>query len=80
MSQNGKGSKRRPKNISTKQWDTNWTNIFHPKGIRVLVLALNEYGYIGRRITWDCYEIHIESSLDPLYLSPSEFSELKDTE
>jgi hypothetical protein len=43
--------------------------------VKVLVLALNEYGYIGRRITWDCYEIHIESSSEPLYLSPSEFSE-----
>ena len=75
MSQNGKGSKRRPKNISTKQWDTNWTRIFHSKGVKVLVLALNQYGYIGRRLSWDCYEIHIESLSEPLYLSPSEFSE-----
>ena len=72
---NGKGSKRRPKNISTKQWDTNWTRIFHSKGVKVLVLALNQYGYIGRRLSWDCYEIHIESLSEPLYLSPSEFSE-----
>lgn len=28
MSQNGKGSKRRPKSVDEKTWDNNWNNIF----------------------------------------------------
>lgn len=31
MSQNGKGSKRRPRNIDQKTWDKNWNRIFGKK-------------------------------------------------
>jgi len=31
MSQNGKGSKRRPKQIDQKTWDKNWDRIFGNK-------------------------------------------------
>lgn len=31
MSQNGKGSKRRPKTIDQKTWDKNWERIFGKK-------------------------------------------------
>lgn len=31
MSQNGKGSKRRPKSITQKEWDKNWFRIFGKK-------------------------------------------------
>lgn len=31
MSQNGKGSKRRPKTIDQKTWDKNWQQIFGKK-------------------------------------------------
>lgn len=35
MSQNGKGSKRRPKNIDQKTWDKNWNRIFKKKKKKV---------------------------------------------
>lgn len=28
MSENGKGSKRRPKSVDYKTWENNWNNIF----------------------------------------------------
>ena len=31
MSQNGKGSRQRPKSVSQKTWDKNWENIFGKK-------------------------------------------------
>jgi len=31
MSQNGKGSKPRPKSIDYKTWSNNWDKIFHTK-------------------------------------------------
>ena len=34
MSQNGKGSRPRPKNIDQKTWDNNWNRIFRkPKNV-----------------------------------------------
>lgn len=31
MSQNGKGSKPRPKSVDHKTWSSNWDKIFKPK-------------------------------------------------
>jgi len=41
---NGKGSKRRPRQVTIKEYEENWTRVFkHPKYKRTIKRGVNKY-------------------------------------